>query len=173
MVVRNIFQLIWKVFLYLGVYAFVANRFNLFGLALCFSYTGAILLLPLSTNPVRVLLFGFAVGFAVDVFHSSPGIHAACCLLLAFFRASFLNWMVPAGGYEDYMNVSIPSMGMKWFLPFALGLLFLHSFLYFLLDYASLAQFGMVLVRSVLSTIFTFAGIVLMQLAIEPPKRVD
>jgi hypothetical protein len=64
-------------------------------------------------------------------------------------------------------------MGMKWFLPFTLGLLFLHSFLYFLLDYASLAHFGMVLIRSVLSTIFTFAGIVLMQLAIEPPKRVD
>ena len=173
MVVRNVIQLIWKVFLYLGIYIFIANQFNLFGLALCFSYTGAILLLPISTNPVRVLLFAFATGFAVDVFHSSPGIHAASCLLLAFFRASFLNWMVPAGGYEEYMNVSIPSMGLKWHLPFSLGLLFLHSFLYFLLDYASLAQFGMVLLRTMLSTIFTFLGIVLIQFAIEPPKRGD
>jgi hypothetical protein len=31
----------------------------------------------------------------------------------------------------------------------------------------------MVLIRSVFSTLFTFAGIVLMQFAIEPPKRGD
>lgn len=171
MVARNLIQLIFKVLLYLLVYFLLANQFSIFGLALCFSYTGAILLLPISTNPVRVLLFAFAAGFAVDVFHSSPGIHAASCLLLAFFRANFLKWMVPAGGYEEYMNISIPSMGLKWFLPFSLGLLFLHSFLYFLLDYASLAQFGMVIIRSLLSTLFTFIGIVLIQFAVEPPKR--
>jgi hypothetical protein len=173
MVARNILQLIGKVLVYLLAYVFVANQLSLFGVALCFSYTGAILLLPISTNPVRILLFSFIAGFAMDIFHSSPGIHTSSCLLMAFFRASFLNWMVPAGGYEENMNISIPSMGFRWYLPFSLGLLFMHSFLYFLLDYASFGQFGMVLLRSVLSAILTCASIVLLQFAIEPPKRAD
>ncbi len=173
MISRNVFQLIWKILVYIGVYVFIGHRLNAFNLALCFSYTGAILLLPISTNPVRVLLFAFAVGFGIDIFHSSPGIHTAACLLMAFMRSSFLNWMVPAGGYEDYMTISIPSMGMKWFLPFTLGLLFMHSFLYFIIDYASLAQFWMVLLKASFSTVITLLGIVLTQLALEPPKRGD
>lgn len=173
MVARNLFQLLWKVLFYLATYIFIANQFNLFGIALCLSYTGAILLLPITLNPVRVLLFAFVVGFSIDIFHSSPGIHAASSLLLAFFRASFLNWMVPAGGYEDYMRISIGSMGFRWFITFCLGLLFLHAVLYFFLDYASFSHPGMLLIRSLLSSIFTLSILLLLQYAIEPPKRAD
>lgn len=173
MVARNLFQLLWKVLFYLGTYIFITNQFSLFGIALCFSYTGAILLLPVSFNPVRVLFFAFVAGFAIDIYHSSPGIHAASCLLMAFFRTSFLNWMVPAGGYEEYMRITIHSMGFRWYFTYVLGLLFLHSTLYFLLDYASLSQPGMLLLRSLLSSIFTLGMLILLQYAIEPPKRAD
>ena len=173
MIAKSLFQLLWKVFFYLGVYLIIGNQLNLFGMALCFSYAGAVLLLPVSINPVRVLFFAFVVGFIMDIFHSSPGIHAASCLMLAFFRANFLHWMVPAGGYEDSMTITPGSMGLRWYFTFASGLLLIHSLMYFFLDYAGFSQFGMLLLRSLLSSMFTLAGILLLQYAIEPPRRSD
>lgn len=173
MIVRNVIQLFFKVLLYLAVYLLVTSRISLFSFASCFSYTAAILLLPIRYNAVRILVFSFVTGLLVDVFSSTPGIHSAACVVLGFFRASFLNWMVPAGGYEDYMNITIPSMGLKWFLPFTLGLLFLHSLVYFTIDYASFSHFGMVLLRAAATTLFTWGAIVVMQFGIEPPRRND
>jgi hypothetical protein len=173
MIARNVFQLVFKILLYLGIYFLVASHLHAFNLALCFSYTAAILLLPIGSNAVRTLIFAFAIGFLVDMFHSTPGIHTSACVLMAFFRANFLNWMVPAGGYEEYMTITIPSMGLKWFFPYMFGLLFLHHFLYFLIDYSSFAQIGMVFLKTILSTMFTFVSIVLIQFGLEPPKRVD
>jgi len=172
MITRNVFQLVFKILIYLGIYFLVTSHLN-FNFALCFSYTAVILLLPIDSNPVRTMLFAVAVGFGVDTFESTPGIHMASCALLAFFRINFLNWMVPAGGYEEYMTITIPSMGLRWFLPYALGLLFLHHFLYFLIDFSSLEQFGSVLVKASLSTLLTFFSIVLIQFGIEPPRRAE
>lgn len=173
MITRNVFQLIFKVLIYLGLYFLVASRISLFHLANCFSYTAVILLLPITSNPVRTLLFAFLVGLMVDVFHSSPGIHTAATVLLGFFRANFLNWMVPAGGYEEYMNITIPSMGLKWFLPYMTGLLFLHHSLYFMIDFSDMSQFGYIMLKSVASTGFSFLAIVLIQYGIEPPRKAD
>ena len=173
MIARNVFQLVFKILIYLGIYFLVASRLPAFHMALCLSYTAVILLLPIGSNAVRTMIFAFAVGFVVDIFHSTPGIHTAACVLMAFFRANFLSWMVPAGGYEEYMTISFPSMGLKWFVPYMLGLLFLHHFLYFLIDYSSFEQIGMVFLKTVMSTVFTFWAIVLIQFGIEPPKRVD
>lgn len=171
MIARNVFQLIFKVLIYLLTYFLVTSHIGVFHFALCFSYVGAILLLPLGSNSVRTILFSFLVGMAVDVFHSSLGIHTAACVLLGFFRASFINWMVPAGGYEEYMTITVPSMGLKWFFPYAFGLLFLHHFLYFLIDYASTADILMALLRALASALLTFCTIVLIQFGIEPPAR--
>ena len=172
MIARNIFQLIFKVLLYLLSYFLVTSHLHIYS-AVCLTYTGVILLLPISSNPVRTLLFAFLVGLGVDIFHSSLGIHTAACVLLGFFRANFLNWMVPAGGYEEYMTISVSSMGMRWYFPYMFGLLFLHHFLYFLIDFASLALFPMALLSAVTSAGFTFAFLLLMQYGIEPPSRGD
>ena len=171
MITRNVFQLIFKVLIYLLTYFLITSHIHVFHFALCLSYTGAILLLPLGSNAVRTMLFAFLVGLSVDIFHSTLGIHTAACVLLGFFRANFINWMVPAGGYEEYMTISIPSMGLRWFFPFAFGLLFLHHFLYFMIDYASTSDLLLVFSRALASSVLTFVTLVLIQLGMEPPTR--
>lgn len=171
MIARNVIQLLFKILIYLFSYFLITSHLSIFSTAICLSYTGSILLLPISSNPVRVLAFSFLVGFCVDLFHSTLGIHMAACGLLGFFRANFLNWMVPAGGYEEYMTISIPSLGFRWFFPFAFGLLFIHHLVFFLIDFASLAHFGEALLASVSSSLFTLLFLVLIQYGIEPPSR--
>jgi len=173
MITRNVFQLILKICLYLLSYLLIFSHLHVFGLAVCLSYTAVIFLLPFGTNPVRIMLFAFAAGLVVDIFHSSLGIHTAACVLMAFFRANLLNWMVPAGGYEDYMTISIPSMGFKWFFPYTFILVFLHHTLYFMIDTAPLANFPLLMLKVVASSVFTLFTIVLLQLGIEPPGRGD
>lgn len=171
MIARNIIQLLFKVLIYLLSYFVVFSHLSVLDQAVCFSYAAAILLLPLSSSPVLVLLFSFFLGIGVDIYHSSLGIHTAACVLIGFLRNSFLNWMVPAGGYEEYMTITIPSMGFKWFLPYMFGLLFLHHTLYFLIDYASLSFFWISLFRGLVSAILTLGVIVLIQFGIEPPNK--
>jgi hypothetical protein len=171
MIARNIFQLILKIAIYLASYFLIFSNLNFY--PQCFSYAAVVLLLPLSSGPVLTLLFSFFVGLGVDVFHSSLGIHTAAMVALGFFRANFLKWMVPAGGYEEYMTITIPSMGMKWFFPYGLGLLFLHHLVYFFIEYASLSEFFIVLFRSAISAVYTLFIIVVIQLGIEPPSRGD
>jgi len=173
MISRNIFQLIFKIFIYLFTYLLIFSHLHVFNLAICLSYTAVIFLLPFGTKPVRVMLFAFLVGLAVDVFHSTIGIHASACVLMAFFRTNLLGWMVPAGGYEDYMTIGIPSMGLKWFFPYAFTLIFLHHLLYFLVDTASFANFPTLLLKVVLSSMFSLVTITMIQFGIEPPSRGD
>jgi hypothetical protein len=175
MIARNVIQLMLKILIYLGTYLLIFSRLNTTGFSfpLCFSYTAVVLLLPLSSGPVITLLFSFFVGLGIDVYHSSLGIHTAAMVVLGFFRANFLNWMVPAGGYEEYMTITISSMGIKWFLLYGLGLLFLHHLVYFLIEYASLADFFISLGRAILSSIYTLLVIVVIQMGIEPPSRGD
>jgi len=173
MISRNIFQLFFKVFIYLASYLLIFSHLHISNLAICLSYTAVIFLLPLSTKPVRVILFAFVCGLFVDIYHSTLGIHAAACVLMAFLRANFLTWMVPAGGYEEYMTASIPSMGLKWFFPYSFFLVFIHHFLYFLIDTASFQNFGILLIKVVLSSVFTLFTIILIQFGIEPPGRRD
>jgi hypothetical protein len=171
MIARNVFQLILKIAIYLASYFLIFSNLNFY--PICFSYAAVVLLLPITTGPVITLFFSFFVGLGVDIFHSSLGIHTAAMLMLGFFRANFLNWMVPAGGYEEYMTITIPSMGMKWFLPYGLGLLFLHHLVYFFIEYASLSEFLIVVFRSAISAVYTLFIIVIIQLGIEPPARND
>ena len=169
----NIFQLVLKVLIYLLSYFLVFSHLHLFGIALCLSYTAVIFLLPFNTNSVRVLIFAFLVGLGVDIFHSTLGIHAAACVLMAFFRANLLQWMVPAGGYEEYMTVSISSIGIKWYFPYTVILVLLHHTFYFLLDTASFENFFLTVLKILATSLFTLMTIILLQLGIEPPGRGD
>ncbi len=164
---RSLIFLLLEVVVFLSLHVLILGHLSIGSYAFSFAYLGALLLMPITANPVRVMLFALLVGIVADSYYNSIGIHMASCVLLAFFRSAVLNWIVPAGGYEPYMRISIPSMGIKWYLSYMLPLLFSHHLFLFVIDHANLGQFPLALIQAVASTAFSFLSIMFIQLSIE------
>lgn len=153
----------------IGLQWTITRNFTLFGWAFCFSYVGAILLLPMNTNSLVVMLIAFGTGLTTDLFYDKLGINAAASVLIAFLRPTALKILTPAGGYEGYMEVSVPSMGLRWYLLFLLPLLFIHHVALFTIEYASFSKFLYALGKGACSTLFTFVVIIMVQYLIYSP----
>lgn len=155
--------------LLVGIQILFGRNLALFGLAYCFVYTGAFLLLPLETPKGLVLVIAFLTGVVIDMFTDTAGLHAMASVLTAYTRSFLIRSLAPAGGYENYMEISVASMGPRWYLSFMIPLLFLQCFLLFTIEYAGLSHPFRALFASALSTAFTLGIIALVQFGIYRP----
>jgi len=141
----------------------VARNFSLFGFAFCYLYTAGILLMPIEAPAGLVMLIAFCLGLGVDAFGDTAGLHASASVLMAYSRHLILPWIAPPGGYEPHMEVSISTMGLRWYLLVALPTLFLHHFALFCISYARIDEVPMALLKSVLSVPLSLLVILLIQ----------
>jgi len=118
-------------------------------------YPIVIVLLPLRTHNIALLFISFLIGLTIDVFYDSPGIHAATCVATAFLRPYLLDWLTPRGGYNLSYELVPAHYGYAWFFRYAGILLFIHLLMYFSLLLFSPVFFIQILVRTVLSFLFS------------------
>ena len=114
-------------------------------------YPLALALLPHNLSKTAVVFIGFLLGFFVDMFYDTIGIHAATCTLVAYLRPYLLNYISPAEGYKKE-GLTAYSYGLPWFMSYLGLFLFIH-----LLGLYSLEAFSFVYFKEiVLRTIFSF-----------------
>ncbi len=150
-------------FLFLGIQVTILRNLTLFDVAFCFIYIGFILFLPIETNRLILLILAFIIGFVVDLFYDSIGIHAASAVLLAFIRPYWINVLTPQGGYDIGASPTLKQMNFFWFASFALPLILIHHISIFYIEGGS-SLFFFTLVKVFASTIFTYVVLVLVQL---------
>jgi hypothetical protein len=124
---------------------------------------GFILILPFDTKPLLLLLIAFVCGILMDSFYDTIGINAFACVLIAFIRPHVLNLLTPGGGYDALTEISISYMGFVWFIKYAVALIFIHHFVFFFLEAWNITHFLDILIRSIMSSIFTLFVLVLLQ----------
>jgi len=157
--------------LFVALQILLMDNLVIFGAGFCFIYVAFLLFLPIHINRVFLLFLGFAVGFSVDVFYDTMGIHAAASVLLAFLRPLVLNLLTPRDGYDTGDSVNIHVMGVRWFLVYTLLLLLAHHTAVFFLETVSFAEAGYTLVKVAVSTLFTGVVMVILQLLFFPSKK--
>jgi len=157
--------------LFVALQILLLDNLVLFGTGFCFVYIAFILFLPLGINRLWLLLLGFLVGFAVDMFYDTVGIHAAASVLLAFLRPHVLNLLTPRDGYDTNDSVNIHVMGWRWFLAYSLTLILLHHAAVFFLETLDFQEALYTLSKILLSTLFTAIVMVILQLLFFSPKR--
>jgi hypothetical protein len=135
----------------------------LFDVAFCFVYIAFILLLPFEISPLVLLFLGFSTGLLMDVFYDTLGMHAAASTLVAYFRPYIIRFNTPRGGYEQNARLSLQSMGMEWFAPYSLVLIFMHHAVLFFVEASQFNLFLFTLLKTVASTAFTFVVVIIMQ----------
>ncbi|MDX5438009.1 MAG: hypothetical protein LPK03_12480 [Pontibacter sp.] len=158
-------------FLFVALQILLMDNLVLFSTGFCFIYVAFLLYLPLTINRVWLLFLGFAVGFTVDVFYDTMGIHAAASVLLAFLRPHVLNLLTPRDGYDSGDTVNIHVMGGRWFLAYAFTLILFHHAAVFFLETINFQTALHTLVKTLLSTLFTGIVVVTIQLLFFSPKR--
>src|SRR5687768_14551122 len=121
----NIIQII-SFFIYLFLQVLLLKNAVLFQTAFCFIYIAYLLLLPVETNPVLLMLIGFLMGFFIDMFYDSLGLHALSCVLILYARNFWLARLTPQGGYDNGTMPGIAMAGLQWFLVYAIPLIFIH-----------------------------------------------
>lgn len=158
----NIIQII-SFFIYLLYQVLILKNIVLFNTAFCFLYVAYLFFLPVEANPLFLMFAGFLMGFAIDIFYDSLGLHAFSCVLVMYVRNYWLSLITPQGGYDSSATPSIAVNGMQWFLVYTFPLVFLHHSVLFFVEAGGFGMFWFTLWKIITSTLFTTMVTVVVQ----------
>lgn len=97
-----------------------------------------ILWLPFGISRMGLLFTGFITGMTLDYFMTTPGLHAAACVLIAYLRPFVINVFAPkdAPGFS-YREPSPRAMGWTAYLIYVFVLSLVHHSYMVLLEWLS------------------------------------
>lgn len=167
----SILQII-SFFVYLLYQVLILQNVVLFHTAFCFLYVLFLLTLPVDTTPMILMGLGFLMGFSVDLFYESIGLHAMACVTLMYLRNYWLNSITPQGGYDMNSVPSISLNGIQWFLVYALPLVFIHHLILFFVEAGGFGLFWFTLWKAIASTVFTTSVILIAQFLFPSRRRI-
>lgn len=160
---RNIIMQGITFFIYLFYQVLILKNIVLFNTAFCFLYVAYLFFLPVESNPLVLMAAGFLMGFVIDMFYDSLGLHAFACVLVMYVRNYWLSLITPQGGYDSNDTPSIATHGMQWFVVYTIPMVFLHHSVLFFIEAGGFGMFWFTLWKVVTSTLFTSLVTVIVQ----------
>ena len=122
-----------------------------------------VLSLPHVISNGMLMLLGFTIGITIDVFKSTPGMNASAMVVLAYSRPYLLKMLEPRDGYDITRSPSIYSMKRNFYVAYVgLATLIFHLW-FFTIEIMRFSDFHLVLIKTILSSIFAVLLIVLIQ----------
>ncbi len=157
----GIFNVVYFV-LYVIAQVLLFKRLVLFNTSFCFLYVAFILLLPVETNNLLLMLLAFVLGFIIDIFYDSLGIHALALVTVAYLRNYWLSSITPQGGYDAGSSPAI-SNGVQWFLVYIVPMVFVHLALLFFIEAGGFGMFWFTMLKIMASLLFTVSVMLILQ----------
>lgn len=124
-----------------------------------------IFLLPISTPAWLRLISAFLLGFIIDMFSQSPGLHTSSSVLIAFLQPGIISFFKTSEIENDKPN-TLSRLGFQWFSSSLIVMVLIHQAAYFILEIFSFNHFLDTFYRVIFSTFATFIAILLAQLVI-------
>jgi cell shape-determining protein MreD len=137
--VKNIFRLV----IFILVQVYVLNKIpHLHRFVVPYIYFLFILWLPFSISRLGLLLIGFVTGLTLDYFTTTPGLHAAACVLIAYARPFVINILTPKDTAEfNYREPSPRAMGWAPYTVYIFVLTLMHHIYLTLLEWLQFGSF--------------------------------
>ncbi len=129
-----------------------------------------LMLLPFRTPRWMGVLLGFSIGFLVDIFYGSLGVHAAAGTFTGFIRPFVLDILAPKAGYVVSASPTMHKLGTNWFLRYSALMTFLHLFFYYSVDAFTFVYIADILLKTIFSFIFTMVFVVIYQYLLDPQE---
>lgn len=147
----------------------IFNNMNFLGFISPFPYILFIILYPVNGNKSGLILASFLLGIIIDMFSNSGGIHATACLILAFIRPYIFKFSF--GLSYEYQTIKLNDVLTPERFSFILLSVVIHHFTLFLLEAFEFSFFLDVLLRTLLSSVFTIILCIIIIYLIKPNKR--
>ena len=145
------------------------NNINFLGYINPFPYVLFIILYPVNGNKYGLLIASFFLGLLMDMFLNSGGVHTTSCLILAYFRPSIFKFSF--GLSYEYQTVRLNDVLTPERFSFLFLSIVLHHIFLFILEIFTIDFFWNIIVRTLVSTIFTIIISILIIYLIKPSKR--
>jgi hypothetical protein len=171
MVTTGIIRHVIFFILYILAQVWFFRNLILFDKAFCLMYVGFLLLLPIEAGTLLLMVVGFLTGLIIDTFYDTLGIHAAASVLIMYVRQKWLNLLTPQGGYDSGAVPDVYLQDIQWFTLYALPLIFVHHSIIFFIEAAGLGLFGFTLWKAILSSLYSFFVIVVIQYLFYKKRR--
>jgi hypothetical protein len=144
------------------VQVLIFNQVQFGGFLNPYVYILFVILLPLSAPRYLELILGFALGFIIDIFSNSLGVHSAATVFIAYIRPLVIRVI---SNREDDRNdyPGLHQNKLTWFLSYVAIMVLLHHLLLFYIEVYTFANFLNTLFRVFLSSVFSIIIIVLSQ----------
>ncbi len=141
-------------------------------LAVPYLYFLFILWLPFKMGRRTQMIVAFALGFALDCFTKTYGLHAGPCVLIAYLRPFLINLLISQEGTEsNYQEPSTKSMGLTPYFTYVLILTVVHHTLLFFLQLLQTGGVFYFLMKIILSTALSLGLIFLTELLFTRKQR--
>lgn len=164
-VIINIFRFI----LLLAMQVVIFNRMDLFGFVNPYPYILFILLYPVNGSKAGLLIASFFLGVIMDMFLNSGGSHAVACVCLAYFRPAIFKFSF--GVSYEYQTIKINERLSPERFSFILISVVTHHLILYLLEIFRFSLILDILIRTVLSTVFTLILCITIIYLIKPGKQ--
>lgn len=138
---------------------------NLHFMGMCHPYIYIICLMtmPITLSVPIELIIGAIVGFIMDLFLTTPGVHMAACTLLMYLRRS----MIPHLVFEPERltgSIDSSSLGMSGWLQYIAVLTLVHHAMIQILSAWSFHHIGWIILSIIISAFISLVLIILYDL---------
>lgn len=140
----------------------VLNNIHFLRIATPFLYLYFLIKLPTGISKSAILLISFLTGCTIDMFSNTPGMHAAACTFVGFFRAGLIRFFIG----KDILEGAYPSyavFGTGGFLRYVSAFVLLHHLVLFLVESLTLFDPFFLLLRILSSTLITILLIAIVE----------
>lgn len=169
----NLVKNIVRFCLFILVQVYVLNNVPpLHHLVTPYLYFLFILWLPFKMGRKNAMILAFLLGFVLDCFTKTYGLHAAPCVLIAYFRPFLINVLISQEGAEsNYNEPSIKSMGFTPYFTYISILTLAHNSLLFFLQTLQTGGYFYFIIKTLLSTALSLLLIFLTELLFVRKQR--
>ncbi len=164
-----LFVNIFRFILLLAVQIVIFNNMNFFGYISPYPYILFIILYPVNSNKSGLLVASFFLGLIMDMFSNSGGFNTAACIILAYYRPYLFKFAF--GLSYEYQTIKLNDVLTPERFTFLLLSVFLHHLTLFTLEAFKFSLILDILLRTVLSSVFTLVLCIIIIYLIKPNKR--
>lgn len=147
----------------------IFNNMTFLGFIMPLPYILFIILYPVNSNKPTLIISSFLLGLIMDLFSNSGGIHTTACLILAYYRPYLFKFAF--GVSYEYQTIKLNESITPERFSFILLAVVIHHFTLFILEAFQVTFIFDILIRTLLSTIFTIISCIIIIYLIKPNKR--
>lgn len=126
-------------------------------------YIAFIITFPNSYSKYVLLIIAFLLGLTVDMFLNTYGIHASACVLMAYSRTFMIRQLETQNTFDESFDLTIHTIEKTSYTKYVATLTFIFFLWLFLLEEFSFSNIFIILLKTILSTIFSVLLIILGQ----------